>query len=91
MSFTLQKTVTPVKTYPSLRGAAINGEEESHAVVYSVTSVSLSGNHAYAEYTVTPEGASFSGNGVFEFTYSGEGNPTEEAERKLKDYLLLPA
>lgn len=90
MSFSVQKKVTPVKTYPSLLGAAIRGKEEKITVTYTVTSiVSLTDKIAVAEYSVSPEGASLCGVGNFEFLYSGSGNPLEEAEEALKDSLVL--
>lgn len=85
MSFSVEKTVAPVKSYPSLMGAAIRGERETLTVVYAVTSIiSLVGNNGIAEYSVTPEGADLSGTGTIEFQYSGTGNPLEEAELALK-------
>ncbi|HBW2812212.1 TPA: hypothetical protein MEW06_001567 [Klebsiella pneumoniae] len=85
MSFSVEKTVAPVKSYPSLMGAAIRGEREALSVVYAVTSIiSLAGSTGIAEYSVTPEGAELSGMGTIEFQYSGTGNPLDEAEEALK-------
>ncbi|WP_370607519.1 hypothetical protein [Klebsiella pneumoniae] len=62
MSFTIKKTVTPLKVYHSLLGAAIAGESEEISVTYEVTSIlSLSDLVGVAEYTVTPEGAAMNG------------------------------
>ena len=88
MAFTIAKTVPSVKSYPALHGATIKGPLETLQVTYEITSlVSLSGTHGAAEYSVTPEGCDHSGTGVFEFTYSGTGNPLEEAETALRESL----
>lgn len=85
MSFTIQRTVPVIKTYPALLGAAIKGTDEVLSVTYSVTSlVELTDSYGVAQYSVTPEGASLKGTGTIEFTYSGSGNPFEEAEEALK-------
>lgn len=86
MSFTINKVVTPIKTYPSLMGAAVRGDTETLSVEYSVTSiVSLAGNTGIAEYSVTPDGADLPGMGTIDFQYSGVGNPLDEAEKALKE------
>lgn len=88
MSFSVTKTVSGVKTFPSLGGAAIKSEEETLNVVYEITSIlSLSGLNGVAEYTVTPDGCNLSGTGILEFTYSGTGNPITEAETVLQESL----
>ncbi|MFK1621071.1 hypothetical protein [Klebsiella pneumoniae] len=85
MSFSVEKTVAPIKSYPSLMGAAIRGARETLTVTYAVTSIiSLMGSTGIAEYSVTPEGADFSGTSTIEFQYSGTGNPLDEAEEALK-------
>lgn len=88
MSFSLQVTVTPVKQYNSLLGAAIMGTPETLNVVYTVTGISsLIGNAGVASYTVSPEGSAMDGNGIIEFEYSGTGNPLVEAENALQKSL----
>lgn len=88
MSFSLQVTVTPVKQYNSLLGAAIMGTPETLNVVYTITGISsLMDNLGVASYTVTPEGSAMDGNGIIEFEYSGTGNPLVEAETALKKSL----
>jgi hypothetical protein len=89
MSFIVSSSVTPMKVYNSLKGAAIVGAAETIDVTYEVTSIlSLSGTTGVAEYTVTPEGASLSGTGQIEFTYSGTGNPITEAEAALQTAMI---
>ncbi|QLT08175.1 hypothetical protein HV299_07190 [Klebsiella grimontii] len=88
MSFSVKKTVTPLKVFSSLLGAAIRGDSEEINVTYEITSIiSLSGTEGVAEYSVEPEGAAMTGRGEFPFIYSGSGNPLEEAENALRDSL----
>lgn len=85
MSFTIQKTVTPLKVYTSLLGAAARGDEEVVAVTYSIVSIiSLIGTTCVVEYSVDLDNGAMSGRGEFSFAYSGAGNPLEEAEEELK-------
>lgn len=85
MSFVVTKTVPCVKSYPALNGAAIKGDDETLEITYAITSlVALTDTYAVAEYSVTPTGAALAGKGNIEFTYSGSGNPLEEAETALK-------
>lgn len=84
MSFTLQKTVTATKSYPSLQNVLKQGEEEIIEVTYEVhTIISLTGAMGIAEYSVSIPNADKLGSGVVEFAYKG-GSPFEEAEQVLK-------
>ncbi|MEH1185413.1 hypothetical protein V7I35_26450 [Klebsiella michiganensis] len=84
MAFTLVKSVTVLKQCPSLCNATLAPEQEDITITVSVTSLeSLSGAFGTVNYSITPEGGA-AGRGMFDFTYSGTGNPIDEAEAALK-------
>ena len=87
MAFTLVKSVTVLKQCPSLCNATLAPEQEDITIAVSVTSLeSLSGTFGTVNYSITPEGGT-AGYGMFDFTYSGAGNPMEDAEKALKSYM----
>ncbi|HBS6225002.1 hypothetical protein ACR9Z5_17435 [Klebsiella pneumoniae] len=83
MSFTLSKTVSVSKSYPDLFLEIANGTETLD-VTYEVTNVTVNGTVGRAEYTVTTGGVTSGSVRHYDFTYSGTGNPTQEAETALK-------
>lgn len=83
MSFTLQVTTDKKSSYP-----LFNVVEDSISITVDATFTiskisSLVGNTCIAEYLVTINGKQGAAN-TFEFTYSGSGNPLDEAEVALK-------
>lgn len=86
MSFTLSKTVSVSKSYPDLFLEIANGTETLD-VTYEITNVTVNGAVGRAEYTVSAGGVTSGSVRHYDFTYSGTGNPTTEAEAALKDYL----
>lgn len=84
MSFTLSKTVSVNKSYPDLFLEVPNGTEEID-VTYEVTNVTINGTTGKAEYTVTAGGMISGMVRYMNFTYSGTGNPTTEAESALQE------
>lgn len=86
MSFTLSKTVPVSKSYPDLFLEIENGTETLD-VTYEVTNVTVNGTVGRAEYTVTAGDVTSGMVRYLDFTYSGTGNPTTEAEAALKDHL----
>lgn len=83
MSFTLSTIVPTSKSYPGLF-LEIEDGTETLDVTYQVTNVSVSGTTGRAEYTVTAGGVTSGMVRYFDFTYSGTGNPTTEAEAALQ-------
>ena len=86
MSFTLSKTVSVSKSYPDLFLEIANGTETID-VTYEVTNVTINGTVGRAEYTVTADSVTSGMVRYLDFTYSGAGNPTSEAEAALKTRL----
>lgn len=82
MSFTLSKTVSVSKSYPDLFLEVANGTETLD-VTYEVTNVMINGAVGRAEYTVSAGGVASGMVRYLDFTYSGTGNPTSEAETAL--------
>ncbi|MCF8599111.1 hypothetical protein [Klebsiella sp. 2019SCSN059] len=88
MGFTLSKTVTPLKTYPSLGGAALQIAQESIDVTYSAVSIiSLSADRCTIRYSIAVPGGEMPGYGEHAFTYSGTGSPLDEGETSLQQSL----
>lgn len=84
MSFTLSKTVTPLKTYPALGAAALQIAQETIDVTYTAISIiSLSGSRCTMRYSISVPGGEMPGYGEHEFIYSGTGNPMDEGETSL--------
>lgn len=83
MSFTLSKTVSVSKSYPDLFLEIANGTE-TLGVTYEVTNVTVNGTVGRAEYTVSAGGVISGMVRYYDFTYSGTGNPTTEAETALQ-------
>ncbi|HBS6225112.1 TPA: hypothetical protein MAM03_004241 [Klebsiella pneumoniae] len=83
MSFTLSKTVSVSKSYPDLFLEIANGTETLD-VTYEVTNVTVNGTLGRVEYTVTTGGVTSGSVRHYDFTYSGTGNPTTEAEAALR-------
>jgi hypothetical protein len=86
MSFTLSETVSVSKSYPDLFLEIANGTE-TRDVTYEITNVTVNGTVGRAEYTVTTGGVTSGSVRHYDFTYSGTGNPTTEAEAALMAYL----
>lgn len=87
MSFTIEKDIVSVLTYP---GFGILGESKTETKVLTYTAQaisSLSNNQATAIFAVNVEGVTNIGTYVHDFVYSGVGNPLEEAEISLKEIL----
>ena len=83
MSFTINVTTDEKKLYPSL-GVTGDSTLVEVEVEFEITGiVKLFGSSCAAEYIVTI-GNKVGSAQIFEFEYSGEGNPIVEAEEKLK-------
>ena len=83
MSFTLQVITDKKASYP-----LFNVVEDSTSITvdasFTISRItSLIGTACIAEYLVTINGKQGAAN-TFEFTYSGSGNPLDEAETALK-------
>ncbi|MFV8990863.1 hypothetical protein ABQ381_12570 [Serratia fonticola] len=91
MSFTIAREVVPMKTY----GEFSVGIEQKPEIVYvTFTAVGLTFmsllDGVYksgARYDVTIDGTQGSGNYYYEFEYTGEGSPLEQAEIALKEHM----
>ena len=84
MSFTLTKVLRVNRSYPDLLLEVADGTEEV-GVTYEVITVELNGNTGKAGYTVSVGDARPGMTRSFDFTYSGNGNPTAEAESRLNE------
>lgn len=84
MAFTINIATTCVKTYPELLNAVnANTKEQVEAVVSVVGVLTLTATGGTVSYSITPTGGD-AGFGMFDFEYSGVGNPLDEAESALK-------
>lgn len=87
MSFTITKTMQVVKSYPEF-GILFNGDVEQKSVQYTAEALSsLSSTMGTAIFRVQIDGISQPGTFVHDFVYSGDGNPLDEAEKSLLEYL----
>ena len=85
MSFTLSKTVTPLKTYPALGNASLQVDPETIDVEYTAISIiSLSASRCTIRYSIAVPGGEMPGYGEHAFTYSGTGSPLDEGETSLR-------
>ncbi|MEC5320212.1 hypothetical protein VSX61_14925 [Brenneria populi subsp. brevivirga] len=85
MSFVLNQKLDTTLTYAGV----VSGVPAAAAdvnVTYEIISVSVNSSSATAKYITSINGAS-SDLLKFHFVYSGSGNPIDEAEEKLKEYL----
>ncbi|HDS6468093.1 MULTISPECIES: hypothetical protein [Klebsiella] len=84
MSFIINKKVSVVKYYPELCNASSSSDSETVSVTVTVESLdALIGQHGTIKYSMkTTNGGT--GMGMFDFIYSGSGNPMKEAEEALK-------
>lgn len=90
MSFTLSKNVEVQKVYTGLGGAFVTVANEDLEVTYQVTDlISVSAGKAWVQYTVSFNGMSGNGSGVFEFEYTGSGDILAEGEIALKEKLTI--
>lgn len=85
MSFTVKTTVSVVKFYPEFQ-VSNEPSTEDKDVTYSAQSItSLTSDAGTAIFGIQIEGVSQRGTLVFDFPYSGNGNPLTEAEIALKE------
>ncbi|EPM0685536.1 hypothetical protein WJE63_004446 [Klebsiella pneumoniae] len=85
MAITAIKTLSKSSLYPGI-GASSSPTEESVSVSYTaVTVIRLTADNAcQVQFNVLPAGCDNPGTMIFDFTFSGTGNPLEEAEAALK-------
>lgn len=89
MTFSITKIVTPVKVYPTAGGANTRLPDETIAITYTATDVvAISNGRCWIQYKTSIDGVASDGGGVFEFPYSGSGDPLTEGEEKLKESLI---
>lgn len=91
MSFTISKSVTPVKKYIELGGMEVQGDSETIEITVAIDAVVsiTESNQCTVRYSFSTPVSSLSGSDFFEFAYSGTGSPIEEAESALKTQLDL--
>lgn len=84
MTITSTKKLSKSSLYPST-GASSSPVEESVLVSYTaVTVIRLTADNAcQVQFNVLPEGCDNPGAMIFDFVYSGSGNPLSEAESAL--------
>ncbi|HHT0132526.1 TPA: hypothetical protein ACTW38_004820 [Klebsiella michiganensis] len=84
MSITVKQTIVQQVSAPSL-GIIISESEISVDITYTAKSVMfLSGDMATVEFETSVEGGLQVGSRVIDCSYSGNGNPLDEAEAGLK-------
>lgn len=89
MSFKIQKEVPVKKVYQTLGNIYVELGFENVEIEYEITDlISISSNTAYVQYTMKIDGANSNGVSVFEFKYSGKGDPLLQAEDELKKSLI---
>lgn len=87
MSFSLEISVTPKKTYEELGGISLSLESEKITVTYTAISLEkLENTTALVKYSMRIDGIEDTGIKQFGFEYAG-GNPLDEAEAALKESL----
>ncbi|WOZ56474.1 hypothetical protein GHCGIGKI_00100 [Klebsiella phage P01] len=85
MSFSITKVIKELKTYPEF-GTSDKTSDVERVIEFSakqIVSFDSSGN-AQALFDVKIEGVETPGTYYYPFSYSGNGNPLEEAEQLLK-------
>ncbi|HBR2046349.1 hypothetical protein [Klebsiella pneumoniae] len=85
MSFSLKQTISGRLKFPSI-GVEMAGGEQEVVVTYDILSISINAEDLSCITSVqsSVEGCLYKGVTEFRFTYSGNGNPIEEAELSLK-------
>lgn len=87
MSFTVTKTIQELVSYPEI-GASSQLVEVSKEITYSAKRlVNLSDAGAQVLFNVSVGDSLIPGEYYHTFSYSGTGNPLEEAEESLKNFL----
>lgn len=85
MPFSVTQKLTGRLKYPSI-SVEMAGVEQEVVVTYEVLSISINAEDLSCIATVqsSVEDCLYKGVTEFRFTYSGSGNPIEEAEKSLK-------
>lgn len=81
MAFTIVKNIDKQTV---VAGVVVNTTTENIEIEYQIEGVLVNGLSGTAEYSKSVNGIKSSAIEIFNFTYSGSGDPFEQAEDELK-------